>query len=208
MAVPAWVSVAGILGTWVIAIAAIWGEKIRSKIFKPKLQLSLVDKQGLATFQTIPGNPPKTIDARYYHLRVTNGLAFPAAQEVQVLLLALDKRGPDDNPQRLFTGPLPMVWTHQQLHPLARTIGHKTEAEADLMFVREDVLQLTPMLLPNHLAASMQGETHIWVTLVARGLNGESKPLRLRIDWDGLWEKGDAEMARHLKISAVDVRQD
>ena len=35
--------------------------------------------------------------------------------------------------------------------------------------------------------------------MVARGLNGASKPLRF--DWDGEWDRGDAEMARHLIIT-------
>jgi hypothetical protein len=144
-----------------------------------------------------------TIEGRYFHLRVTNGSRFPVAREVQVLITALDIRGPDSEPQRIYTGALPLVWRHQQLHGLSRSIGSRTEADADLLFVRNGVLQLTPMLVSNNFAATMLGESHFWITAVARGLDGESKPLRLKIDWDGQWERGDAEMGRHLRISSV-----
>jgi len=49
----------------------------------------------------------------------------------------------------------------------------------------------------------MYGEQHFWITAVARGLNAQSRPLRLKIDWDGKWETGDAEMAQHLTIREV-----
>jgi len=57
------------------------------------------------------------------------------------------------------------------------------------------------MVTPLSFPGSMQGETHVWVTVVARGPSGESEPVRLRIDWNGKWERGDAEMAQHLQIA-------
>jgi hypothetical protein len=44
---------------------------------------------------------------------------------------------------------------------------------------RDGLLQLTPMLgqVPNKFPASFQGPAHVWITAVARGLNGESSPL-------------------------------
>lgn len=60
------------------------------------------------------------------------------------------------------------------------------------------------MVTPLNFPATMEGrETHIWVTVIARGINGKSNPLRLRIDWDGEWERGDAEMASHLILAVV-----
>lgn len=148
--------------------------------------------------------------ARYYHLRVTNSKAYPAAHDVQVLLTAVDRPGPSGEPKRLYTGALPLSWINAHLHPLTRTIGSKTEADVDLLFVRdfqsgenaEDAfMHFIPMVIPNNFEAKFSGDTHLWITAIARGLEGESKPLRLKIDWDGKWERGDAEMARHFEIT-------
>jgi len=119
------------------------------------------------------------------------------------LIIAVDRRGPTGDPQRVYTGALPLGWRHGELHPTARPIGTKTEADADLMWVRQGRLQLTPMVAPNNFPPFFTGETHIWITAVARGIESESNIVRLRIDWDGAWDRGDAEMAKHLVISEI-----
>jgi hypothetical protein len=43
-------------------------------------------------------------------------------------------------------------------------------------------------------------DVHIWVTVAATASEVESPPLRLKIDWDGQWDAGASEMARHLII--------
>ena len=204
MATPEWVSELGVAGTLVIAIAAIWGDKIRGTLFGPKLRLALVDNVGELTTQVVQRGQAalQFIPARYYHVRVRNPRSYPAT-EVQILLTRLDVRRPDGKPQKMHTGALPLGWKFQAPHPETRTIGRATVADADLFFVCPDFLQLTPIILPFNLSAMMQGEVHIWLTLVARGLECESKPLRLRIDWDGKWERGDTEMGRHLTIAPI-----
>jgi hypothetical protein len=44
------------------------------------------------------------------------------------------------------------------------------------------------------------GETHLRVTAIARGIDCESNIIRLRIDWDGVWERDDEAMKKHFKI--------
>lgn len=201
---PAWVAELGVAASVFISIAAIWGDRIRASLLRPSLRLVISDPLGM----------PETIfegggfaPARYYRVRVTNTASHPEAREVEVLLIHLDRRGPDGNPQRMFQGALPLQWQHQQLYPKSRTIGRATVAEADLMIACEERLQLTPMLTPFNFPATMRGETHIWVTVVARGLNGESQPLRIQIDWNGRWDRGSAEMATHLVVAPVPKRR-
>lgn len=195
---PAWISALGVAASIVISIAAIWGDRIRASLLRPRLRLALSNRRG--TLLTILDNG-QFVSARYYLLRVTNSASHPEAREVEVLLTVLEKRGPDGKPQRVFEGALPLLWQYQQLYPKSRTIGRATVADVDLLIAREDRLQLSLMLTPLDFPATMEGpETHLWVTMVARGLNGESEPLRLRIDWDGRWERGDAEMETHLIV--------
>jgi len=67
MAAPAWVTELGILGTWIIAIAAIWGERIRAILFRPELRLALLNQLGEFVNETQPSKrkgsfQPATID--------------------------------------------------------------------------------------------------------------------------------------------------
>jgi len=203
---PVWLTALAVLGTWVIAALALWGEKIKATLFKPDLRLRLLNQVGEFCPQTLRdghGHVQEAHDARYYHMQVANKAAFPQARDVQVLIIAVDRRGPTGDPQRVYTGALPLGWRHGELHPTARPIGTKTEADADLMWVRQGRLQLTPMVAPNNFPPFFTGETHIWITAVARGIESESNIVRLRIDWDGAWDRGDAEMAKHLVISEI-----
>jgi hypothetical protein len=194
---PTWVAIAGAVGTWVIAIAAIWGEKIRSMLFKPDLRLDLKSPAG--QFCTLNDGT----EARYYHLRATSSKAYPVPRDVWVVITAIDRVGPDGHPQRVFSDEVPLGWCNRELHPIRRTIGPKTQADVDLLFVREGVMKFMPLFPTTNFPATHSGETHLWVTAVAQGLDGESKPLHLKIDWDGKWERGDTEMARHLRVVPV-----
>ena len=208
---PAWVAEAGVAAQVVIAIAAIFGERIRA-LLGPQLRLQLVNARGQP--QTLAATVPDTtsgatsvqiVPGRYYHVRVTNRTAHPEAREVEVLLTQLDIQGPDGNPQTVFSGAIPLGWQHYDIR--SRTIGRSTIANADLFAVHaglsggQPTLFFVPKIQPIDFPAQMIGAQHFWLTLIARGLNGESNPLRLRVDWDGGWDRGDAEMAKRLMIA-------
>jgi hypothetical protein len=166
--------------------------------------LLLVDSIGNRETAQIFGTE-EIISTRYYRLRVTNPTRYSLAQEVQVFLTQIDDRGPDGQPRTIFTGSVPLAWQHQPLYPNARAIGGSTVADVDLLFVSPHFLRLTPMLEPSpiNLGETKIGEQHFWITAVARGVNAESRPLRLKIDWDGRWEPGDTEMGHHFTITVA-----
>jgi hypothetical protein len=78
-----------------------------------------------------------------------------------------------------------------------------TIADVNLLLVTPQFLRFTPMLEPSpiNFGDTRAGEQHFWITAVARGVDAESRPLRLKIDWDGHWEPGDVEMSRRFTIS-------
>jgi hypothetical protein len=208
MAMPAWVPEVGVVAQIAIAIMAIFGERVRAWL-SPRLRLELLDPHGqietLAVRQADAASVQFT-PARYYHLRVTNHTAHPEAREVEVLLTQLDLQGPDGKPQAVFSGALPLNWQHYDLR--SRTIGRASLAVADLLAIHAGIndspptLFFSPLIRPISFPAEMIGGQHFWLTLIARGLNGESNTLRLRVDWDGSWDRGDAEMARRLIVTA------
>lgn len=202
MAVPAWISEAGVLGTWIIAAAAIWGEKIRSSLFRPKLEAELLSKQGEKIPLNVPGEN-RTIDGRYFHLRVRNQRrTFPTAHGVQVVITKIDKRDSDGRPITQFAGMVPVTWRHPEIHPLTLDIG--PERHADLFYLSKDgYLRFSPVLLVNNFPREQSGETKIWVTAIARATECDSEPIRLEIDWDGEFPGEDSEVEKHLKIARV-----
>lgn len=211
-----------VVGTWLIAVLAIWGDKIRSLLFRPKLRVELRNSIGEFTRQTVRWMTPaglqeRATNTRYYHVLVKNVSAarFPIAREAQVVITQLETQGPDGQPQPAFIGVLPLRWAHQEVDPTpSRSVG--PERIADLLRILEDgnlgaatlsdrpagdpALELTPMIYPNNFPHRYTGPTHLWVTVQARSLEADSPPLRMEIAWDGQWETGEAEMARHLHL--------
>jgi hypothetical protein len=204
MAVSAWV---GALGPWVVAGAAIWGERIRAAVLRPKLCLKLASNVGERTEQVMMEGDLVTavLPARYFHLRVINRRRFPAAHEVQIFMTKLEIPGPDgQQPRTIYSVPLPFTWHYPELYPNPlRTIGYTTVAQASMFFVRPGMLQLTLPLVPTNLSNTFQPNAHFWITAIARGIDGKSNSVRLKVDWDGTWESGDAEMTQHLTITSA-----
>ena len=210
MGTPAWIVASGVVGTWFIFAAAIWGEKIRSSLFKPRLRVTLDDPRGELTRETITtvvaGSPLQqyTRAARYYHLTVRNARRWPVAHDVRILITRLETPDPGGVPTTVWTGEIPLQWEHAQINPASRSLGRP--ARADLAVVAEDTtrgrneLHLLPVIEPANFQRSYYSATHIWVTMIATATETDSAELRLEIAWDGQWNAGESEMARHLVI--------
>ena len=128
MQTPPWIALLGVIGTWLIFIAAIWGERIRSWLFKPQLQIRLVNPAGELTTEKIISiengdRKERERPARYYYLCVTNPRRWPVANNVQIVLTRVGTPDPSKQPQIIWQGDVPFQWPHPQLHPLSRTVG-------------------------------------------------------------------------------------
>jgi hypothetical protein len=229
MGVPVWIYAIGVLGTWLIFVAAIWGEKIRSWMFRPELRVVLYNPRGVAINETIttvvhspveiPGATTQvslpqvkqyTRPARYYHLSVRNTRRWPVAHDVRTLLTRVETPDPGGVPTTVWTGEVPLRWEHAEIHPAARTLGRPGRADFVVAAQdpretpeRQNQLHLMPLIEPNNLQRSYYTATHIWVTVIATANEADSPALRLEIAWDGQWNAGEAEMARHLVIRSA-----
>jgi hypothetical protein len=191
------VAAIGVLGTWAIAVLALWGDWFRSQFafLRPRLVLEPV---GLS--ELVPQN--NGLRARYYHLRVRNMRPgrLPAAHEAQVLITRVDREDASGQPTPSFAETVPLAWVRGEIYPLLRTIG--PEAEVVLLWVREDGwFQFQPIVLPNHFPPGGVGPARFWVTAQVRAIEADSEPRRFRIDWDGQWHDGAAEIAQHLRVT-------
>jgi hypothetical protein len=71
---------------------------------------------------------------------------------------------------------------------------------ADLFAVTSDrklVLQTIPAM-KDHI-----GTVDLLITVVARSLECESRPIRLKVAWDGGWHIGETEMRHHLTVTLI-----
>jgi hypothetical protein len=224
----------GVLGTWLIFVAAIWGEKIRSSVLKPELRVILDDPRGMATTETIStivssgtaaasGMVSSQVQlsqvqqysrpARYYHLMLSTARRWPVAHDVRILVTRLERPDPGGVPTTVWTGEIPFRWEHAEIHSATRTLGRPARADfavaaQDLeVSERQNQLHLLPVIEPNNFQRSYYAATQFWVTVIATSNEANSDPLRLDVAWDGQWDAGEAEMGQHLKIRPSESRR-
>jgi hypothetical protein len=206
-----WPAVAAI-ATVAAVLVALFGQAFRDKFFPPKLALNVLSPAGELTMLTLSWvdngvQQQRQEQARYYHVQVSNARRWSPAQQVQVMLLGMEESAADGTLQPVWSGELPLQWRHQALFPTARTIG--ADACIDICsVVKGKSLHLHPLVAPNNLKVVWREATEFVVTIQARGSEGDSPPLRLRISWDGAWDEGSLEMQRHLSIKPVNPRED
>lgn len=192
-----WVQVAVAFGTIAVAVVAVCGDRLKHMWFPPKLKLTLANTEGT---EARVGDGEKL--ARWYHVSVRNEARWSRANQVRVLLLQVEEPAPNGALQITWTGEAQLIWENEQLYPLARTIG--AQARADLFAVFESaVLQLRLAVIPLNLKFQREGGCKLTLTLQARGDEGDSEPLRVRVSWDGKWDPGVQEMRKHLVLEPV-----
>lgn len=201
------VRLAGTIGTLMAVIVALFGEKLRAFLFKPRLVLEMVSPVGDPTPVTIKSDQgTRQEQSRYYHVRVRNQVQWPQTTDVQIFLLRIEEPGPDGLPQVKWSGEVPLAWQHAEIYEARRTVG--PPAVADLCrVVRGKWLDVPTMIYPSSMdpyRIRIAGViVNMTVVLQARGSQGESPITPFPITWTGQWADGDAEMARHFIIKDV-----
>lgn len=202
-----WVNLAVAAGTLAAVVVALFGEWLRARMFRPKLALALDNPLGVPTpiQLTSPNGESRMEAGRFYHVRVSNSARWPAATQVQVNLLRIEEPGPDGAWQMKWAGEVPLGWSLQEIRPLTRVIG--PPALCDLCsVVKGKWVELHPVIVPHNLAdlARRREKVQMIVTLQAQAAEANSDLVRIQIAWNGGWEDGEAEMAKHLVIRTVD----
>jgi hypothetical protein len=188
-------------------IVALFGNWLRARLFPPKLALSLQNPRGTrspAILKT-PDGDQRQEDSRWYHVLVENHrrLVSPATQ-VQVFLIRVEEPDATGENKIVWSEQIPLTWRHQEVHPIARTIGYAADCNL-CNAVKGKWLELTPIAAPFALKVRRRlGEScRFTVTLQARSVETDSNLLRIEIAWDGQWADDSDEMARHLVVKAV-----
>jgi hypothetical protein len=182
------------IGTVAVAVAAIWGDWIRSKFAGPKLELALVNRWDRNT-----GN-----DGRrqiYCHLEVRNLRRWSPAKNVRVVVEGLAKRKPDGTffPEYLVV-PLQLTWGLPTFHELLPTIGPQDRCDLGLLQEGSGQFRLSTYIWPNNFRGFLAAGEAMQVRAVALGQDAASNPLLLEISWDGTWSADLEEMQRHFVV--------
>jgi len=193
------------VGTIGAVIVALFGGRLRHWMFPPRLVISLADTRGTSTPVHIT-NPQdgsvRETQGRWYHVRVENRSRWSPATQTQLYLLRVEVLDAAGGNRISWVGDVPMRWAHQEIHPLARTIGHP--ANCDLCsVVRDKWVALHPLIEPHALTVRHRERCHLWATVQARSVEADSSFLRVEIAWDGLWSDDTEQMASHMIVRAV-----
>ena len=194
-----------ITGT-IIAILAVWGESIRSRLAGPRLMVSLLNPDGEKTTWTGPGIPTKP--TRFYHLRVSNGRRSSPAKGVRIVLAGLARTAADHSLTALpLTGPIQLTWQFPRQSPQYPTIG--PDHTCDLGHAEDGSgFSLSTYLTPNNFQGKIVQNQRMRVEIRGIAENCESKALFLEIAWDGAWSEDTLDMRRHLVVKRVESIDD
>jgi hypothetical protein len=222
-----WIALGGLIATFLVSVAAIYGEKIRASLFKPKLSVMLDDPRGVFFTETISATAGYTMPAsgmtasamtasqlqqytrpaRYYYLTVRAERRWPQAHDVRILMTRLERPDPGGLATTVWTGEIPFQWEHAQIQPASRTLGHPARANFVVtaqdpreVTERRNQLHLMTVIEPSNMPRSYYAATKFWVTVTATSIESDSPRLRLEVSWDGQWDAGETEMGQHLKI--------
>ena len=190
------------VGTILVAVSAIWGERLRSWFAGPKLDVKLKDPRG---YVIRLANGDRAI---YYHIQVENRRRWAPAKRVRVLCTGVSKRGAGGRfVQQPWIIPLQLTWAFPQFHELLPNIP--AEDVCDLGFVNEkrSAFDLSTYVRPNDFSGSISAHEAMRVTLIPSADNFTPKsPYVLEVSWDGKWSDNLEEMRKHLLIEEVAKR--
>ncbi len=196
----------GVVATFLAIVVALFGDALRARFFPPVLRLALTDDSGEKTtrrtvFESYGKQKHLDEDARYFHVVVTNEQRWTPVEQVNVVLLGVERRDAGGIFRMVWSGDVPLVWRHQQA-PAPRTIG--PPGHADLFsLVKGSGLHLHPVIVPLNLPVQTNDAVHLILHLQARSTAVDSNFLAVDIEWDGQWADSRAELSDHLKINAV-----
>ncbi len=191
-------------GTIAVAVIAIWGDWIRSRVAPPKLVIRPHTLRGDPTRFTSAGGAGKGV--MYYHLKIVNAHPWLAVHNCRVLLKGISRRGPDGHFHQVSMAvPIPFVWAPAESMPQQVTIAK--EQVMDFGCIAEGADHFRPLLQTylNNFQGYVRKDEAVRYYLEVDATNFTSpSPQVFQVAWDGQWFLEVEKMAQHLTIQEVD----
>lgn len=194
-------------GTIAVAVVAIWGERIRSLLAPPSLEIRPHTLRGDPTRLTSPNVviPGGGIRVMYYHLKVVNLRPWLTVHNCRCLLKGISRRGPDGRFHPVpMAVPLQYKWAPAEAMPQQLTITK--EQVLDFGCVRESAEAFEPLLYwrPNNFQGFVgKGDAVRYYLEVDASNFASPRPRIFEVAWDGQWFSEPEKMEQHLRISEV-----
>lgn len=187
------------LGTLAVAVLAIWGDWIRSKLAPAKLEIEL---------HTPQGDPTTTVSGTrlmFYHLRVINRRPWLPALNCRVLLKGLMRRGPDNifHPTPMAV-PTQFVWAPAEITPPVITLVR--EQVLDFGIIAENGQRFEPRLysFAVNFGGFVQANEAVRYQLQIEASNFPASRIQVfEVAWDGQWDFNSATMSQHLRLREI-----
>ena len=187
-------------GTVAVAVLAIWGNWVRSKLDPLNLVISIPARMGDPTTFTRPdGTPGRRV--MFYHLRVINQRRWLAAENCRVILVGLSRRDPANIFQPVpMPVPLQFVWAPAEFTSPSVTITG--EQVLDLGYIVENEGGFVPRLYttPNNFQGFVGPNEAVRFQLRIEAVNFTSPVCVVEVAWNGQWSYDPEMMNRHLPI--------
>jgi hypothetical protein len=186
------------LGTLLLAVLAIWGDCIRSRLTGPRLKLVLQNCRG-SLFRT------NTDAARmFYHLSVVNERPAAVATNCQVRLKQLWRRMPNGQfAESRVSYPLTLCWPPSEYTPISITV--RRDNPVDFGFLEQDKC-FTPnaRYFPNGFEGMVRADDAVRYGLEVVSDQFVSQKLQVfEVSWNGKWSTDPAELEKYLAIREV-----
>lgn len=185
------VAVATLLAVW----AALFGRWFQGKYLPPKLRLWINDPQG---DRQISGyNDGGAAETIWCHIRVSNDQRSSPASRVEVRLMQIEVEDDAGNLSVHWRGEALMHWRSEiRLKRSDITIGADHDCDLFALSKRGFVQIATKTTDP----FVFHQKCHVVMTLRAFSLEGESAPVRVKINWDGGWPIGSPDPEKQLQF--------
>lgn len=205
----------GTVGQWFAAgatfsavLVALFGEKIRAWLMPPKLCIELESSAGeseqtVLTWRDEDGaDHSRPVACRMYRIIVRNGRRWSPARGVRLYVRELQEQAADGRWTVTWRGFLPLSWTHQQIFPDSRDIGHPAQCDL-LMAVQNKWVALQPVLVPLSLEVRKRWGFKWRLAIQAQSIEADSNFLQVEVSWNGEWSADSEVMRRHLVVAPV-----
>ena len=188
------VQIAGTVVAVAVIVVAVFGEKIRQWLSRPKITLSLREPNLTATNNQIWG--------WYYLLKVENSRRTCPAENVRAMMTKVYKKGPDNSWfEQRFSGPTQVMWQWPKTMPQFLTVGPEVNATFAAVLQNAREIELRMYWYPNNLSQHIKPNDPTRLCFKAVSDVDESNEITIEIAWDGQWIRGRTEMAEHLIIN-------
>jgi hypothetical protein len=184
-----------ISATVVLAILAIWGDRVRHFWTPPKLQVSLRSRE---TKVELISNK-KT---RYLHLLISNANPWNHATGVKVFVTRIE-RTDADSVDVYDTGNIPLKWQFSEYGMNPTSFGPPRICDLGYL-VEGGLFQLATEFVPASCKTSIAAGVTMTVHIRAIADSVESRALVLKLSWDGTWSDDDAVMSTSFSVDVID----